>query len=170
MASKITPFLWFNNNAEEAINYYVSVFNNAPGSDKSSKINFILKYPEGMSEEVMKGMSGKVINGDFELNGQRFLALDGGPTFKFNESVSFLITCKNQEEVDYFWEKLSHVPESEQCGWVKDKFGLSWQIIPEKLGELLAGSDPDKSRRVASAMLKMKKIIIVDLEKAAENI
>lgn len=165
--NKVTPFLWFNDNCEEAMNYYVDVFNGSPGSDKSSKVLSIVRYPEGMEEAVMQNMSGKVINGEFVLNGQRFFALDGGPVFKFNESVSFLIECNSQEEVDYFWEKLSHVPESEQCGWVKDRFGLSWQIIPKQLGELLGGTDPEKSKKVTSAMLKMKKIVIADLEKAA---
>ncbi len=166
--NKVTPFLWFDNNAEEAVNYYVDVFNHAPNSNNSSKINSIAKYPEGMSEQVMQGMSGKVINADFELAGQRFLALDGGPIFKFNESTSFLIECESQEEVDYYWGKLSAVPESEQCGWVKDKYGLSWQIIPRRLNELMSQSDPEKAKKVTSAMLKMKKIIISDLEKAAQ--
>jgi predicted 3-demethylubiquinone-9 3-methyltransferase (glyoxalase superfamily) len=163
---KIIPSLWFDNNAEEAMNYYVSVFNSSPDSNKNSKILGIQKYPTGMQEEHMQGMEGKVLNGIFELDGQRFFALDGGPIFKFNESVSFYIECGSQEEVDYFWEKLSYVPESEQCGWVKDKFGLSWQIVPKRLGELMSNPDPEKFKKVMSAMLKMKKIVIADLEAA----
>ncbi|HXE09799.1 MAG TPA: VOC family protein, partial [Verrucomicrobiae bacterium] len=103
----------------------------------------------------------------FELNGQRFMCLDGGPVFKFNEAVSFQIECQDQREVDELWEKLSAVPEAEQCGWVKDKFGVSWQIIPKRMGELMADADPAKARRVTDAMLKMKKIDIAELERAA---
>jgi predicted 3-demethylubiquinone-9 3-methyltransferase (glyoxalase superfamily) len=163
---KPTPSLWFDKNAEAAINYYVDTFNNAPGSLKNSKINSLTKYPTDIPDEHMQGMEGKIINGEFELNGQKFIALDGGPLFKFNESVSFTVMCANQEEVDYFWEKLSAVPESEQCGWVKDKFGLSWQIIPTRLYELMGETDPEKVKKVTMAMLKMKKLVIKDLEEA----
>lgn len=156
---KITPSLWFDKNAEEAMNFYTSVFNN-------SKILEIHRYPEGYTEGPMAGMAGKVLTGIFELEGQRFMCLDGGPIFTFNESISFQIECADQLEVDYFWEKLSAVPESEQCGWVKDKFGLSWQIIPQSMGELLSDPDTDKSGRALQAMLGMKKIVIADLEKA----
>jgi len=156
---KITPSLWFDNNAEEAMNYYVSVF-------KNSRIVQIERYPEGYTEGPMAGMGGKVLNGEFELNGQRFICLDGGPIFKFNEAVSFIVDCEDQAEVDYFWEKLSAVPESEQCGWCKDKFGLSWQIIPRRLGELLSDPDKEKSRRAMEAMLKMHKIDVAELERA----
>ncbi|HSX07120.1 MAG TPA: VOC family protein [Candidatus Saccharimonadia bacterium] len=159
---KITPSLWFDNNCEEAINYYTSVF-------KNSKIISIKHYPEGIAEGPMAGMGGKVLTGIFELNGQRFMALDGGPIFKFNESVSFQVECEDQEEVDYFWDKLSAVPESEQCGWVKDKFGLSWQIIPKQMGDLLNDPDAEKAGRVLQAMLQMKKIVIADLEAAASS-
>lgn len=159
---KITPSLWFDNNCEEAINYYTSVF-------KDSKIISIKRYPEGATDGPMAGMGGKVLTGIFELNGQRFMALDGGPLFKFNESISFSVECEDQAEVDYFWDKLSAVPESEQCGWVKDKFGLSWQIIPKQMGELLSDPDPEKANRVLQAMLQMKKIIIADLEAAAKD-
>lgn len=147
----IIPSLWFDNNCEEAMNFYVSVFPN-------SKIVSITYYPEGVNEPHMAGMEGKVLNGEFELNGKRFVALDGGPVFKFNEAISFIINCKDQEEIDYYWEKLSAVPESEQCGWVKDKYGLSWQIIPENMGVLL------KTNQAIEAMLKMKKIDIAALE------
>jgi len=160
--SSITPFLWFDNNAEEAMNFYVSVF-------KDSKINSIQHYPEGFTEGPMAGMAGKVINGDFELNGQRFQALDGGPIFKFNESVSFLIDCQDQAEVDYYWEKLSAVPEAEQCGWLKDKYGVSWQVIPRQLGELLSDPNPAKAKAATEAMLQMKKIDVAALQAAHDQ-
>jgi len=156
---KITPSLWFDSNAEEAMNYYTSVF-------KDSRIVTIKRYPEGVAEGPMAGMGGKVLYGEFELNGQKVVCLDGGPIFKFNESVSFIVDCADQDEVDYFWEKLSAVPESEQCGWCKDKFGLSWQVIPRRMGELLMDADQEKSGRAMQAMLQMKKIVVADLEKA----
>lgn len=164
---KITPCLWFDMNCEEAINYYVEVFKNNPAKPQGdTKIVSIEYYPENVDEEHMKGMEGKVITGIFELNGQTFQALDGGPVFSFNEAISLSIDCNDQEEVDYFWEKLSAVPESEQCGWVKDKFGLSWQIVPKALGELLSDPDKEKSGRVMAAMLQMKKLDVAELEKA----
>ncbi len=163
---KITTFLWFDTQCEEAMNYYVSVFNEAPGGSKNSKIISIQRYPEGATEGPMKGMGGKVLTGVFELAGQKYMALDGGPVFKFNESISFYIECDGQEEVDYFWKKMSAVPESEQCGWVKDKFGVSWQIIPKQMGEMLSDSDREKSGRALQAMLQMKKIDIAQLKKA----
>ena len=163
---KITPSLWFDKNCEEAINFYVSVFNSAPASKNDSKIVSIQYYPEGSTEPHMQGMEGKVLTGIFELAGQKFMALDGGPIFKFNESISFYVECADQEEVDYFFEKLSAVPESEQCGWLKDKFGLSWQIIPKQLGELLSDPDKEKAGRVLKSMLAMKKIDINALKKA----
>ncbi len=150
---KIIPCLWFNDNAEAAINYYVSVF-------KNSKINNIEYYPDGSLDEHFKGMSGKVINGEFERNGVKFMCLDGGPTFKLNEAVSFTVFCKDQIEIDYFWEKLSHVPESEQCGWCKDRFGVSWQIMPENISELL------ESSAQIQRFMQLKKIVISDLEEA----
>jgi len=159
---KITPSLWFNMNAEEAMNYYVSVF-------KNSKIIRMDKYPDESLDEHFKGMAGKVINGEFELDGMRFICLDGGPMFTFTEAVSFTVTCKDQEEVDYYWEKLSAVPEAEQCGWCKDKFGVSWQIIPTRLGELLTDPDPEKAGRAMQAMMKMHKIDVAELERAAEG-
>ncbi len=166
---KIIPFLWFDKNCEEAINFYISVFNGSKHRGAESKIISVNRYEKGMEVPGAEEMEGKIITAEFELNGQKFMALDGGPIFKFNESVSFYVECENQEEVDYFWEKLSAVPESEQCGWLKDKFGLSWQIIPKRLGELAADKDPVKSKRVVNAMLKMKKIIIKELEKAYEG-
>ncbi len=166
---KITPFLWFDMNCEEAVNYYVDTFNGAPYSDKSSKINFIQRYEKGIETPGAEQMQGKVLTVEFELAGQKFQALDGGPLFKFNESISLLVDCKDQAEVDYFWGKLSAVPESEQCGWCKDKFGLSWQIIPRRLGELIGDPDKEKSHRVVNAMLEMHKLIVADLEKAYEG-
>lgn len=163
---KITTFLWFDKNAEEAMNYYIDVFNGAPHKTAESKINYIARYEKGIEAPGAEEMEGKVITGEFELEGQKFMALDGGPIFKFNESISLYVECEDQEEVDYFWEKLSHVPESEQCGWVKDKFGLSWQITPKRLLELIGDKDKEKAHRVANAMLQMKKIIVADLEKA----
>ncbi len=163
---KITPSLWFDTNCEEAVNYYVSTFNGSPNKSGSSKIISIKRYEKGMEAPGTEQMIGKVITAIFELDGQQFMALDGGPIFKFNESVSFMVSCKDQAEVDYFWGKLSALPESEQCGWVRDKFGLSWQIIPEKMGELLGDPNPEKAMRVMNAMLKMKKIVISELEQA----
>ena len=148
---KISPFLWFDSNAEEAMNYYCSVFPN-------SRIVSIARYPDESLDEHFKGMSGKVITGVFELDGDIFQCLDGGPVFKFNEAISFVVECKDQAEIDYYWEKLSAVPESEQCGWCKDKFGLSWQITPANMGELIEGND-----KAMQAMLKMKKINIKEL-------
>ncbi len=160
---KIIPHLWFDRNAEEAMKFYVSLF-------KDSKIIRIHRYPEGMDDPHMKGMEGKVIHGVFELNGQRFMAIDGGPMFKFTEAVSMYVDCKDQEEVDYFWEKLTAGGGQESmCGWLKDKYGLSWQIIPSALGELMSGPDPAKSQRVMQAMLQMKKIDIKTLKKAYDQ-
>ncbi|MES2006915.1 MAG: VOC family protein [Patescibacteria group bacterium] len=158
---KITPFLWFDRNAEEAMNFYVSVF-------KDGKIHKIERYPEGPLEGPMQGFEGKVLTGVFEILGQQFMALDGGPIFKFNESVSFLVECKDQAEIDYYWEKLSAVPASEQCGWCKDKFGLSWQIVPD-MTRFFNEKDPEKSGRAMHAMLQMKKIDVAGLEAAYEG-
>lgn len=156
---KITPSLWFDNSAEEAMNFYVSVF-------KNSRIVTIDYYPEGYTEGPLAGMGGKVLHGIFEIEGQSFVCLDGGPLFKFNESISFIVDVETQEELDHYWNSLSAVPESEQCGWLKDKFGVSWQIIPKRLGELMTDPDPEKARRVMEKMLQQKKIIIAELEEA----
>ncbi len=153
--AKITPFLWFNNNAKEAMDYYTEVFAN-------SKILSVNMYPDESLDEHFEGMSGKVITGVFELDGQQFMCLDGGPMYAFNESISMFVSCKDQEEIDFYWEKLSAVPESEQCGWCKDKFGLSWQIIPENMPELLSGPE------AIQAMMQMKKINIKELQEAAK--
>jgi predicted 3-demethylubiquinone-9 3-methyltransferase (glyoxalase superfamily) len=166
MSQKIVPSLWFDKHTEEAINLYVSVFNGAPNKKAESKIISITRYERGMEAPGTSEMIGKVITAIFELAGQRFIALDGGPIFKFTEATSFLVECEDQAEVDYFWAKLSAVPESEQCGWLKDKYGLSWQIVPKRLGELLTDPDKEKSLRALNAMLQMKKIDIAGLEKA----
>ena len=159
---KITPFLWFDNQAKEAMEFYTSVF-------KNSKIVSIQYYPEGSQEEHLKGMEGKVLTGIFELDGVKFMCLDGGPIFKFNESISLYVECDGQEEVDYFWEKLSAVPASEQCGWLKDKFGVSWQIVPKQIDQILAGSDKAGAERAMHVFMQMKKIDIAKLQEAYTN-
>jgi predicted 3-demethylubiquinone-9 3-methyltransferase (glyoxalase superfamily) len=158
---KITPFLWFNTQAEEAMNFYVSIFKNA-------KIVSIKRYPDGPLQGPMKGMEGKVLTAVFELEGQRFMALDGGPFFKPNGAVSFYVECETQEEVDGYWNRLTEGgdPKAQQCGWLQDKFGFSWQIVPSALPELLNSPDKAKAARVMQAMLQMKKIDIETLRKA----
>ncbi|HYU64666.1 MAG TPA: VOC family protein [Candidatus Paceibacterota bacterium] len=164
MKQKITPFLWFDKNAEEAINFYVSIF-------KNSKIVSIKRYPKGPLEGPMKGMEGKVLTALFQLEGQQFLALDGGPFFKPTGAVSFYVECKTQDEVDYYWSKLTKggEPKAQQCGWLMDKYGFSWQVIPKALPELLNDPDKEKADRVMQAMLKMKKIDIAGLRKAYKS-
>jgi len=154
---KITPFLWFNDNAEEAINFYTSIF-------KNSKIGSVARYGG-----AGPGPKGSVMTATFQLEGQEFIALNGGSHFKFTEAISFVVDCETQEEVDRFWEKLSAGGEKSRCGWLKDKFGLSWQIVPDVLGKLMQDKDPEKSKRVMQAMLKMDKLIIADLQKAYEG-
>ena len=169
---KITPFLWFDQQAEEAVNFYVSVFNGAPRRNGGSKIISIARYEKGLEVPEVPGapeMTGKVLTAVFELDGQRFMALDGGPIFKFTEAVSLYVECEDQREVDYFWSKLSAVHEAEQCGWLKDRYGLSWQIIPKQLGALLGDPNRKKALAAANVMLKMKKIVIADLEQAFRN-
>ena len=165
---KITTFLWFDKQAEDAMNFYVSVFNGSPTDKADSKVVSIMRYPEG-GTGPMAGMEGKVLTGVFELAGQRFMALDGGPLFKFTEATSLYVACADQEEIDYFWGKLSAVPESEQCGWLKDKYGLSWQIVPKGFEDMMNDPDKEKVQRVTEAMLQMKKFDIAKLEKAAEG-
>ena len=148
------------------MNFYIDVFSKAPYKRGESKIVSIARYEKGMEVPGAAEMEGKIITAVFELDGQRFMALDGGSIFKFTEAISLYVDCEDQKEVDYFWEKLSAVPESEQCGWLKDKFGLSWQIIPKQLEKLAGDKDHEKSKRVVNAMLKMKKIDIKDLEQA----
>lgn len=162
---KITTYLWFDRNAEEAMNFYVDVFNGAPNKKAESKVGEITRHPEG-SEGPTKGFDGLVLNGFFELAGQRFCSIDGGPAFKFNEAISLSVDCDDQAEIDYFWEKLSAVPEAEACGWLKDKFGLSWQIVPAKLVDIMNEPDPEKAARITKAVLGMKKLIIKDIEDA----
>ncbi len=165
----IVPFLWFDRETEEAINFYVAVFNGSPHKRRESKIISLIRYEKGMEVPGADQMEGKVLTAIFELNGQRFMALDGGPIFKFNEAVSFYVECEDQAEIDYFWKRLSAIPEAEQCGWLKDKFGLSWQIIPKQLGELLGSPSRKKALAATNAMLKMKKIVIADLQRAFDQ-
>jgi predicted 3-demethylubiquinone-9 3-methyltransferase (glyoxalase superfamily) len=166
---KIVPSLWFDKETEEAVNFYVSVFNGAPHTRGNSRIIHITRYEKGMDVPGAAGMVGKVLTAIFELDGQRFMALDGGPVFKFNEAISFYVECEDQEEVNYFWTKLSAVPESEQCGWLKDNYGLSWQIVPKRLGELLGDANREKALAATNAMLKMKKVVIADLQRAFDE-
>ena len=154
---KITPFLWFDNQAEKAMNFYVSIF-------KNSKVISIDRYGE-----AGPGPKGTVMTASFELEGQRFMALNGGPEYKFTEAISFFVNCETQVEVDELWAKLSAGGEEGPCGWLKDKYGLSWQIVPTILHELLSDPDPEKSQRVMKAMLKMKKIDINALKRAYEQ-
>jgi predicted 3-demethylubiquinone-9 3-methyltransferase (glyoxalase superfamily) len=151
----ITPCLWFDTDGEEAAGFYTSVFPN-------SQILEISRYGEAGPREP-----GTVMTVDFELNGQRFLALNGGPEFTFSEAISFQVSCRDQDEVDSYWSKLSAGGEEGPCGWLKDRFGISWQIVPTALPELLGSQDPETSQRVMRAMLKMKKIEIGELERAA---
>jgi predicted 3-demethylubiquinone-9 3-methyltransferase (glyoxalase superfamily) len=156
---KITPFLWFDDQAEEAVNFYTSLF-------KNSKIGRIFRNPEEAAEKTGRPV-GSVLTIEFEIEGQKFVALNGGPLFKFNESVSFVINCETQEEVDYFWGKLiADGGEESACGWLKDKFGLSWQITPTVLIDMLHDNDQEKSGRVMQAMLQMQKIEIPKLKAA----
>jgi predicted 3-demethylubiquinone-9 3-methyltransferase (glyoxalase superfamily) len=154
---RITPFLWFDRQAEDAANFYASIF-------KNSKVRIVTRY--GESGPAPKGSVMTVV---FDLDGQEFIALNGGPQFKFTEAVSFVVNCDTQEEVDEFWEKLSAGGQQIQCGWLKDKYGLSWQIVPTVLGQLMQDKDPKKSERVMKALLQMKKLDIAGLKKAYEG-
>ena len=149
---KITPNLWFDGNAREAVEFYVSVFSDG-------KIVSSSHYPSSSEEglaDFQSGLAGKELTIDFEIGGTSYTAINAGPEFTFNEAISFVVACKDQEEIDYYWEKLSSVPESEQCGWCKDKFGLSWQIVPENMGELMVRPDAFKT------LMAQHKIIIAD--------
>lgn len=159
---KITPFLWFDDQAEEAVKFYTAIF-------KNSKIQSVTRYDEAGAKAAGRP-KGSVMVMSFQLEGQEFTALNGGPIFKFTEAISFVVNCETQEEVDHFWNKLSEGGEEVQCGWLKDKFGLSWQIVPTVLGELLGDKDPSKAQHVMEAMLKMKKIDIEGLKKAYEQV
>jgi predicted 3-demethylubiquinone-9 3-methyltransferase (glyoxalase superfamily) len=160
---KITPCLWFDSNAEEAVNFYASIF-------KNSKIGKIARYGEA-GYEIHRKPAGSVMTIEFELNGQTFTALNGGPVFKFNEAISFQVNCDFQEELDYYWGRLSEGGDekAQQCGWLKDKYGVSWQIVPASLGDMLQGKDAKKSERVMNALLRMKKIDIKTLQQAYEQ-
>lgn len=149
----IQPCLWFDSQAHQAMEYYVEVFPN-------SRINEVVTYPDEALDEHFEGMAGKVINGQFTLNGVDFVCLDGGPMFTFSEAISLVVSCADQAEIDYYWSKLSHVSEAEQCGWCKDQFGLSWQIIPENMSELT--SRPEQIQ----VMMQQKKIVIDELASA----
>ena len=156
-SQKITPFLWFDNNAEEAMKFYTSIF-------KNSKVGSVVRYGE-----AGPGPKGTVMTGTFQLEGQEFIVLNGGPLFKFTEAISFVIDCQSQEEVDEFWDKLSEGGEKSRCGWLKDKFGLSWQVVPSILSQLLGDKDPEKAKRVMEAMMKMDKIVIKGLQNAYDQ-
>ena len=159
---KITPSLWFDHQAEEAAKFYTSIF-------KNSKAGRILRYGERAAEKTGRPI-GSVLTIEFEIESQKFVALNGGPLFKFNESISFVVNCETQEEVDYFWEKLTaDGGEESACGWLKDKFGVSWQIVPTVLIDMLHDKDSEKSERVTNAMLQMRKIDISKLKTAYEG-
>ena len=154
---KITPFLWFDGKAEEAMNFYISIF-------KNSKIVSVSRYGEGGP-----GPKGTVMTGTFQLEGQQFMALNGGPHFTFSQAISFFVNCETQQEVDELWEKLSEGGEKQRCGWLKDKYGLSWQIVPSVLGKMLQDKDAEKAKRVMKAMLQMDKIDIEGLKQAYDR-
>lgn len=154
---KISPFLWFDNDAEKAVKFYLSVF-------KQGKIVKIARYPEGSPGPV-----GSVMTVEFQLFGQDFTALNGGPLFTFTEAISFVVNCRTQREVDYYWEKLSAGGKKSQCGWLRDRYGLWWQIVPVGMGDLFPSKDPAKSARVMQAMLKMSKLDIKTLQQAAKS-
>lgn len=158
---RITPFLWFDSQAEEAVNFYVSIFTN-------SRIGRVARYDDEGAKAAGRP-KGSVMTVAFELDGQEFVALNGGPVFTFTEAISFVVNCETQGEVDHFWDRLSDGGHEVQCGWLKDRFGVSWQIVPIILVEMLQDEDPEKSKRVMAAMLNMKKISIDALKKAYES-
>jgi predicted 3-demethylubiquinone-9 3-methyltransferase (glyoxalase superfamily) len=159
MSQKITPSLWFDMNAEEAANFYVDLFDDG-------RILDVTRYPEGTP-----GPAGEVMTVEWELNGQKFVGINGGPQFQFSEAVSFMISCKDQDEVDYFWDRLTADGGKEgQCGWLTDRFGLAWQVVPEGMDEVFNDPDPAKAERSMAAMMKMKKLDIAELRAAAEGV
>jgi len=160
---KISPYLWFDHQAEEAANHYVDVFNGRPGGTGTSKVLSVSR-----TGEAGPGEPGSVMIVNFELEGQEFHALNGGPEFAFTEAVSFLVHCASQEEVDHFWDAFTADGEESMCGWLKDRYGLSWQIIPDRLMELLGDPDPGRSQRAMKAMLQMRRIDVAELERAAD--
>jgi predicted 3-demethylubiquinone-9 3-methyltransferase (glyoxalase superfamily) len=157
MQQRIIPNLWFDTEAEEAAELYTSVF-------KNSRIVAFTHYPEGAPREA-----GMVMTVEFELDGQRFVGINGGPEFQFDEAVSFEIKCESQDEVDYYWERLSDGGEEGQCGWLKDRFGLSWQVVPTGMEELFADPDPERAQRAMAAMLEMGKLDAAELQRAADG-
>ena len=157
MPEKIIPNLWFDTQAEEAAAFYVSVF-------KNSSVITTTRYTE-----AGPGEPGTVMTVEFELDGQRFVGINGGPQFSFDEAVSFQVTCESQEELDYYWERLSEGGQAGPCGWLKDRFGLSWQVVPKGMDEVFADPDPERARRAMQAMLKMGKIDIAELRRAADG-
>jgi len=161
--SKIAPCLWFDNNGEEAAKFYTSIF-------KNSKIKNVARYGDAAAQAAGRP-KGSVLTVSFELDGQEFLALNGGPIFKINEAVSLMVNCENQDELDHFWNKLSEGgdPKAQQCGWLKDKFGVSWQIVPSMIAKMMADPDPAKTNRVMQAVLQMKKLDIATLQKAYQG-
>jgi len=158
---RITPFLWFDDQAEEAARFYVSIF-------KDSRITSVVRYDDAAAKASGRP-KGSVMTVAFELDGQPFTALNGGPHFKFTEAISLVVNCETQEEVDHFWKNLSAGGQEVQCGWLKDRFGVSWQVVPTVLSEMLQDKDPEKSKRVMAAMLKMRKISIEGLKHASEG-
>ncbi len=158
MKQKIIPNLWFDTESEEAADFYVSVF-------KDSRILNVTHYPEGAPREA-----GMVMTVEFELDGQRFVGINGGPDFKFDEAISFQIDCEDQDEVDYYWERLSEGGEEGPCGWLKDRYGLSWQVVPTGMEELFADPDPARAQRAMQAMLGMKKLDVAALRSAADGV
>jgi predicted 3-demethylubiquinone-9 3-methyltransferase (glyoxalase superfamily) len=158
MQQKIIPNLWFDVEAEEAANFYVSVF-------KNSRILNVTRYPEGAP-----GPAGSVMTVEFELDGHRFVGINGGPQFTFTEAVSFQIDCADQAEVDYFWDRLTEGGQEVQCGWLKDRFGLSWQVVPAGMEEVLSDADPERASRAMQAMMQMVKIDIDEMRRAADGV
>jgi predicted 3-demethylubiquinone-9 3-methyltransferase (glyoxalase superfamily) len=161
ITQRITPCLWFDSQAEEAVKFYTSIF-------KNSKIDGMTYYDEASSKAAGRP-KGSVLTVDFQLEGQSYMALNGGPVFKFTEAVSFVINCENQKEIDYFWEKLTAGGQEVECGWLKDKFGLSWQVVPTAMIEMLKDKDAQKSQRAMAAMLTMKKLDLGKLERAYQG-
>jgi len=157
MTQQITPFLWFDDNADKAVNFYFSIF-------KDSRLLDATRYGE-----AGPGPKGTIMTATFELNGQQFIALNGGPRYKFTEAVSFVVKCETQEEIDYYWDKLLDGGEPQRCGWLKDRFGLSWQIVPAQLSELFGGNDPQRAGRVMQAMMQMVKFDIAKLKQAYDG-
>ena len=161
ITQRITPFLWFETQAEEAAGVYVSIF-------KNSRIKGLARY-DGEAAQAAGRPKGSVMTVQFELDGQDFVALNGGPVFKFTEAISFVVNCESQDEIDHFWQQLSAGGQEVECGWLKDRFGVSWQVVPTILGELLQDKDPEKPKRVMAALMMMKKLDIGGLRRAYEG-